>query len=386
MSQRRRLPLPPRIDAIATVDEIEDFAGEFARREGYAPELLSHWDPKPDFEQVISSWIPRSDPPVSLIRYVYSSYFDVDDRIRRRLNEDSTRGLLLTPSGTSSIALILTYFANIDVRRLNVITPSYFALEMLAKTFKMSVSYSSVIRNRGRYYLPPDFSVRKNAIVWLTLPIYGTSSYPASIEIAAFVDRIRDDAIVVIDESLAYPDRNSIQQIKTLDRVIRITTSHKALCINGEKVSIVSLPRHLLDRLNAWSECLAGGIGAAGLRALQFLSSHHFDEAVVQMRALVDTSLQRMKRVIGSESKCKLDAETDGHFIMLYWPHLPMALSRSRKFLRETISASGAVPIPASRNRHPEQYGFAFRVNLLRLDEAGLGGLKRLASELDQKR
>ena len=42
MQKGRQLPLPPLIEAIADVDELEEMAEEFERRDGYAPELLPH--------------------------------------------------------------------------------------------------------------------------------------------------------------------------------------------------------------------------------------------------------------------------------------------------------------------------------------------------------
>jgi len=108
MQKGRQLPLPPLIEAIADVDELEEMAEEFERRDGYAPELLSHWDPKPNFEHIISNWVPRQISDASIISYVYSSYLSIDAIVRNRISEGRERGLVLTQSGTTSIALVLT--------------------------------------------------------------------------------------------------------------------------------------------------------------------------------------------------------------------------------------------------------------------------------------
>jgi histidinol-phosphate/aromatic aminotransferase/cobyric acid decarboxylase-like protein len=265
------------------------------------------------------------------------------------------------------------------------LTPAYFVAQTLAANLGMSVSFSETIREQRQYFLPTDISIGPASAIWLTIPVYGTSSYIPSESIASFIDSLPENVIVIADESLAYPDRNSLAAVKSIDRVLRVASPHKALCINGEKISIVTVPMHLLNRLNTWSECFAGGIGASGLRAIQFLASDSFDRAIGRSRMLYRVLLDRMIRALGDRVTISLDKHTDGHFIMIYWPELPMALSRNRKFMKSVIYASAAVPIPASRNGHPEHYGFAFRVNLLRLDDAGLGALRRLADVLDQR-
>jgi histidinol-phosphate/aromatic aminotransferase/cobyric acid decarboxylase-like protein len=383
MRKGGRLPLPPRIDAITRLDDLEDLAEAFYLANGYVPELVSHWDPKPEFALEIEKWLVRETPPSSLIQYVYSSYLEIDDRIRRRLGEDNNRGVVLTQSGTTSIATVVTYLNNIGIKQLHIVTPAYFAVESLASSFGLQLSFPQIVRRDGRYGLPKKHSIESRNAIWLTFPIYGTSSYIPPLYVASFIDALPADTIVIVDESLAYPDRNSLSETKTIDRVIRIATPQKALCMNGEKVSLITLPKHLSDSFNAWSECLAGGIGASGQNALQFLASDAFDVAATRSRQLVRSTFERMRRVLGSRATISLDQECDGHFVMLYWPALKMSLSNNRSFMKEIMDSSGSLPIPASRNRHPDRSGFAFRVNLFRLDDAGLGGLKRLSDVLD---
>lgn len=383
MLNHRRLPVPSQIDAVTRLDEIEDLSARFERRHGFSPEAISHWDPKPDFEEQISSWLAEIPPAVSLVRYVYSSYLNLDETIRSRLREPQGRGFALTPSGTSSLATVLTYLANVGIKNLHIVTPSYFAVEAVAKILGLKVSFWQVERIGGRYRLPRNLKVASKSAVWLTLPVYGASSYIPNDEVAANIDVIREDAVVVVDESLAYPDKNDFRSIVTLDRVLRISTPHKALCVNGEKVSIISFPEHLSATFNSWNDCFAGGIGSSGLRALQFFLDEAYDRAVTRMREMTKASLLRMHSVLGNRGTESLDVETDGHFVMLYWPKLPMSASLNSKFMSEIVDVSGALPIPASRNRHLETDGFAFRINLMRLDAAGLGGLKRLVDELD---
>lgn len=384
MSVGWHLPLPPRIQAIASLDDLEELADAFKLDNGYYPELLSHWDPKPEFEAEIASWISRDEAPTSLVRYVYSSYLNIDNRIRKRLGEGAERGLLLTPSGTTSIATVMTYLASIGIHHLSVVTPAYFVVEALAASLRVPVSFSEIIRKNRGYRLPDKLATKGLGAIWLTFPVYGASCYFSPTDVGRFIDSLPDDVIVIIDESLAYPDRDSLAETRSFDRVIRITTPHKSLCLNGEKISVVTFPAHLTDSLNAISECFAGGIGASGMRALRFLGSDFFDRTVTCSRELSQTLLARMLRVLGNRSTVSSDEGTDGHFVMLYWPHIPMSQSRDAAFLKAIVYESGAVPMPAARNRHPEAYGFAFRVNLLRLDDAGLGGLKRLADALDR--
>jgi histidinol-phosphate/aromatic aminotransferase/cobyric acid decarboxylase-like protein len=384
MPRGLRLPLPPNIEAIGTLDDLEDLADEFTSHNGYQPELVSHWDPKPEFEAQIAGWVQGYNSSTSLARYVYSSYLPEDHRIQKRLNERPGRSYLLLPSGTTSMAVVITYLSSVGIHNLHIVRPAYFVAEVLAAQMRMAVSFVEVVRDGRQYSLPKGTVVPQASALLLTFPVYGTSCYVSPRIVASFIDTLPEAVIVIVDESLAYPDRDSLAEVTTIHRVIRIASPHKALCVNGEKVSIVTFPRHLWSGLHAWSECFAGGIGASGLRAKRFLTSDAFDSAVGSSRALCRDLLHRAIQVLQKHPRISVDEGVDGHFIMVYWPHLPMTYSRDRDFMKQIIDESGAVPIPASRNGHPERYGFAFRINLLRLDDAGLGGLSRLARVLDQ--
>ncbi|HVZ52922.1 MAG TPA: hypothetical protein VG986_13210, partial [Pseudolabrys sp.] len=146
MAERWQLPLPPRVEAIETVDKIEELAEEFERTNGYAPELISHWDPKVIFEQQILRWVRSSQAPTSIVNYVYSSYLDIDTRIQNRLREPPNRALLASPSGTTSLATVLTYLANISIDHIYVVTPAYFAVEAFGRTLKLNFSFHEVTR------------------------------------------------------------------------------------------------------------------------------------------------------------------------------------------------------------------------------------------------
>ncbi len=383
MPAARRLPLPPRIAAVSRLDWIEELADAFERENGFKPELLSHWDPKAIFETEISRWLSNQRPLGSLVPYVFSSYLLIDKKLRERLFLSNGRDLVMTGSGTTALATVMTYLANVEVECLHIVTPSYFAVEALARTFGIAVTFHHTRRVDGSYILPSLLHAACPTAVWLTSPVYGASAYVSADVMTSFVDKLPPTTIVVIDESLGYPDRTQINAMKSRDRVIRIATPHKALCVNGEKVSFIDIPVHLVDSFNTWSECLTGGIGASGLRALDFLLSEAFPVAVERSRALNGELLARLMRIVGHRPNVSFDKNTDGHFVMLYWPNLPMRLGRDSSFVKRITAASGASFIPASRNRHSSRMGFGFRVNLLRLDDAGLGALKRLADELD---
>lgn len=373
-------PRPTRIEALSRLDDLEAIADEFVKKAGYEPELLSHWDPKLEFQMEIEGWLTRGDINPSPVPYTYSSYLDLNTRaLKSKLHEDEGRRLIVTSSGTASIATIITFMRSLGVEAMHVVTPAYFAIEALCGNLGMSVSYTPVHRSAGRYHLPTLPDVATAAAVWLTMPIFGTSCYVDAAEVGGWIDTLPSDTMVIVDESLAYVDRGCLTATKSLDRVVRISTPNKALCINGEKASFVSAAASFIDGLNDWSECLAGGIGASGLHALRFFQSRAFDAAIVHSRKLQTASAARLDTVLLGLGAWERDKETDGHFVMLYWPSIPMARLHERDLLMRFMTETGASIIPASRNRHPDAYGLSFRVNLLRLDNAGLGALRRLA-------
>jgi len=166
MPKGQHLPAPPRIDAISRMDDLEAVAEEFAKRNGYSAELISHWDPKPKFEQQIAGWVPAPARSGSLVNYVYTSYLEFGERIRARICDTRDRGLTLTPSGTASIAIVVAYLKSVGITKIHVVTPAYFALEALTASFGISISYREIARRQRRYVLPTKCAVAHNSGVW----------------------------------------------------------------------------------------------------------------------------------------------------------------------------------------------------------------------------
>ena len=381
--RHNRIPAPPRVEAISKLNDLEALAEAFAAKHGCQPELPSHWNPKPTFAAKIEGWVTRPTRSASLVDYVYSSDVVLDDRVRERLHEPGDRGILLTPSGTTSVVNVCAYLKNVGIKRLIVQTPAYFTVGAIAEVFGITVTYTDPRRAGGRYFLPTSFGAPAvNTAIWLTFPIYGASVYFEQNDIAATIDGLPEEIIVVVDESLAFPDRQCLRLTASLDRVVRICTPHKALCLNGEKVSFVTAPSHLLENMDAWSDCFAGGIGAGGIRSLAFLADDAFDRACSDARSLSTKQLEKICKMASTYPKVVLDCGIDGYFAMLYWPHLPSSVGEDYQFLAKILDSSHALPIPSTRNHHPAACGFCFRVNLFRLDEAGLGAVDRLMQSI----
>ena len=385
MSGSLFIPGPPAIEAIDRLTDLENLADEFEAARGYQPELISHWDPKPEFRRKLEGLVAtESESDESPVDYVYSGYLQLG-ALLDRLGERTDRGALLTPSGTTSIVNAIAYLKNVGCKHLHIISPSYFAVEAGAGAFGISTSFSEVKRVDRAYELPPLPHLAEDSAVWLTFPIYGTSCYLNPRSVATFIDSLPNSVVVIVDEGLAFLDRPSLIHVESLDRVIRISTPSKPICINGEKFSVVTFPKHLTDSLDAWSECFSGGIGAAGMRSMRLFQSDHYETVVKSVRTMLSERRSKLSKLLATHATVSIDRETDGHFVTSYWPELSMELADDISFIKSLIDESGAVPMPSSRNRHPRHYGFAFRVNLLRLDDAGLGGFARLADSLDRR-
>ena len=223
-----KLPSPPAIEAISRLADLENLAAHFQQLRGYAPESISHWDPKPEFRDHIESAALQDTHQIgSLVEYVYSGYVDVDPRIRQRLRESSDRSLLLTPSGTTSIANVLAYLKNIGCEHLHIVAPSYFAVEAVAKTLDIKLSFSEVSRHNGEYFLPNLTGLPFGSAVWFTFPVYAASCDIQLAQIAKHIDSLPENSIVVVDEGLAFSDRPSLSATRTNFRIIRIATPHR---------------------------------------------------------------------------------------------------------------------------------------------------------------
>jgi histidinol-phosphate/aromatic aminotransferase/cobyric acid decarboxylase-like protein len=380
------LSIAPPIEALEWLTALRKLRTEFGEIYGFEPENLSHWNPKAQFRDELNALVapPRSSP--SFTEYVYTTDLDHHQEVLDRLHEPGGRSCLFTPSGTTSIGNVVAYLRNIGVTSVGAVRPYYFAFEEFAQFCGLVVQPFTVVRDpSGQYHLPSAKAVMDSGCtaVWLTSPVYGTSVYYDDAELRDWLaDLAAGGMIVIVDESLAHVDRATIASTSDLDRYFAIYVPHKALSLNGFRFSAMTFPAHLSDSFDQWSDLFSGGLPSDSMAALRHFCSPDYATAVGVARAQQDRQADKLRKLAGGIEGVDLDPTADGHFQHVYVRDVPAALQTDMTFLKGIFFAAGASFIPAARFGHPLQSGFCFRVNLLRLDDAAMGGLYRVLKEL----
>ncbi|HEX4693568.1 hypothetical protein [Sphingomonas sp.] len=381
---RSALPPAPPIASLEWLALLSDIRQRFADRFGYKPDNLSYWNPKPLLGAEVERRITPPRVPGSLTEYTYTSDLDLHADIPRILGEPPGRSCLFTPSGTTSIANVVAYLRNAGVGTIAAVQPHYFAFSEFARFCGVGIASFDVERGADGYHLPsaPQVIASGAGAAWISNPVYGTSVYYDEDELREWLAAVTDSGIiVVVDESLAYADRAVTAVATDASLLIGIYVPHKALSLNGFRFSAVTFPEQLHASLEQWSDLFSGGLSAGNLDAIRHFSNPTFGRDMAIARAIQGELGGRMEMVVSEFSFVEHDRAADGHFRQLYFPALDASWQYNRDFLERLIFATGASFIPSARFSHPASSNFCFRINLFRLDDAGVGALHRLMRE-----
>lgn len=382
--KRRRRTSPPEISALTQYERLRQLWVRYEKLKGFRPDNISYWNAKAEFADQLMSLAPPLPTPRQLIDYVYPwDLEDLQERALAKLGAPQGVSCILTPSGTTAILNALMHLKGCGRKRVLAVRPYYFTVEEVARVLGLEFVGIDPTRADGAWTWPSASAIEREAadIVWLTSPIYCASVYPSPIEVRVWLEQVRrTDAALVLDESLAFPDRSFIPL--TDAEAITISVPHKALSVNGSRIGIVTFPSRNLDIFEQWSDVFAGGVGPSAVQALRQFCSPSFDAAVQGARSLVNDRRGRLRDLVSATPFLHLDEETDGHLVMAYVPRLSSGLEQDENFLWGLIQESCTAFVPGSCFGYPATTGFSIRINLLRLDAGGLGGAARLFAAL----
>ena len=380
-----QLPAPDAILAIEYLREIAAVRTRFEKTFGFALDNLSHWNPKPGLGNQLESFVQQMGGVSDLSTYVYPYDLSSHDQALQKIEGLKDRACVFTPSGTTSIVNAIAYCANSSISNIAIVRPSYFAVEELCRSFDISTHFFDLKRNGRTYSLPKtdDLIASGSQAVWITSPVYCAGVFFEELEITSWINELSEHGVTIfIDESFAPPDRSIVRMLDDSSRVIAIYVPHKSLSLNGFRVSLLTFPKHLEDPFNQWSDAFAGGLPISALEALQHFLSPAFKSAEERFKNLVDRIEEQFLKLIEKFPSTELDHRAFGHLRQVYFTDLDAALQSDMAFLEEVFFDCACGFIPAHRFGFPLETGFSFRVNLLRLDEGGFGGLYRILDKL----
>lgn len=368
------------LEILASIQQIEK---DFCTENGFQLENVSYWNPKPFFTNLIGSMPLDAPNPNCLTNYVYTSNITHHSNFIDKAEGKEDRTCLFTGSGTASIANVVAYLKNSEVKQVGILQPSYFSFVELCE-FSDILTTSIDLNRFNDFKLPPMQELKKNGIdcIFLTNPIYGAGVYLRK-RLSSWIDEAgREGLTVVVDESLALANEGIVRSLEESGNVIAIYVPHKALCLNGFRFSAVTYPNYLAKYFEQWSDLFDGGLSYSNTQAISHFCSEKFDNLESQVNVILERQGHLFKKIIDAFPKAEFDKSAAGHFRQVYLPNLSGELQMDSIFLRNIFYEAAASFIPSTRFGYSSKSNFSFRVNLFRLDEASAGGLHRLVRSL----
>jgi aspartate/methionine/tyrosine aminotransferase len=361
----------PRLPEKTLIEAIDTLASRWRDRHGREPVHVSHWNPSDAFANSLRGRLPaRLDPCAALavhdpVPYRHSHALPDMAAVLGKLGVDSGHaGALIAENGTTCIAAVANWLKLNGVAEVTLLAPYYFTTPHNLRRLGIAVREVPCKHGADGYRLP-DLDLRRGQALWLTNPIYSTGVY-APERSCESLRRLADAGVLIVaDEAMALRPTALARELGGHRNFVGIYTPHKSICMNGIKFSaIVSHPCHQ-PVFADWAEVLSGALSLAAVAAVEHFLDPGFDDYRAVFLAL---TREARRWHDGLVERCggaiALDAQSEGHFLMVYVPALPARIGDDIGFLSEVLERTGCTLVPGTRSGFDARRGFCFRVNL----------------------
>lgn len=361
------------IQELLMLDEIEEAEDQYKRAYGHMPFSLSTWNPS-DYYRNTYLFNQVALPSYSdFIDYIYS--YELDTQLlkscSRHLTGLENATITITNSGTASITLVTSVLSALGLKRILVISPTYFSVLYSSRQMGFELKELHMIRQQGGYWLPQKEILRvmnEVDVLWLTNPTYNTSVYMEENDQRFLLDYVLPNKYLVADECFCRKGRELSRKFVGQPHFIGIYDPMKQFLINGVKFSAIVHPAELQDVFEQWSDVVCGSLASSTVQAMAFFISQESD-TLLQAIQQADQAIQKQVRAIISEfPHAALDRWVDGHMMMCCVPKLNANYMSTLEHFRTFQISTDASIIPGTRFHFPNSYGFSFRINLARFD------------------
>ena len=347
------------------VEDIEQLEVFYRSKYGSTPINLSNWDPSKEFKAKANEvlFVPDDSDPIS---YVFSFSIDAPNReaLVAKLGGGSNNGCLVTPAGSVSIQCSVNLLYHLGIKRILLISPSYFSVRFSCQVFGIKVDEVRLGREKQTFSFDGDFSgIDAETAVWITNPIYCTSVYYSSEFLNAVQSLLDKGRWVCCDENLCVNGRELLRLWGKYDTFIGLYSPHKSICVNGKKFSATVFPKKYQAFMDRWADILYGCLSVSCQSAVHHFLSGNYS---VYSDFVRKQNLQTKKYVLDlcDISNVQYDASSEGYLMTVYFPHIPSTKGNETLFLKKLLLNTGITCIPGSRNHFPKDCGFSFRINL----------------------
>lgn len=222
------------------------------------------------------------------------------------------------------------------------------------------------------FKIPTEKIFKKNYdAVWLTSPIFCTSTYFSSSEKMKLKSILDRNIFLICDESLSIHTctlRNVLPNCKNL---MTIHSPHKVISTNAIKFSCVLCHSSLEAFFDQWNDLFCGGLPLSSLAAIRhFLSPNYLK--CLEIHIKYTNSIKRhIIELLHNYNPQIHYSHTIGQYMTVFCPMVSFEESKKIDFIKELIINTHVSLLPGYLEGFYEELGFCFRINLT-LDKTSL--------------
>lgn len=366
------------------LQDIKSIQNEYVSNYGHMPLNVSDWNPSNEFKLKIQH-ISEMKNCFNPIDYVFSYTFDQSshNNILKKLGYDNSlndRAILITPNGSSSIRNVLHWLKENQYKKLLTISPTYFTVFCGCNDYDIECREIFLYRDNHSFLVHENElfdNVNQVDAIWITSPIYCTSTYFKNEMICNFVKILEMGKVIVADESLCTSGHELIRKLGKYKNFIGIYSPHKSVCINGNKFSVITYAKEEDLLFNDWVVALSGNLLVSNGIAVNHFLSNDFEKYSKAFNHEIHVNFTKLKELL-EELNVDYDCNANGYLVTLYFHNISGNKGYNYSFLKELIFSTGTTMIPGIRNHFGNDLDFCFRINLCCLNTNMYHSLKRL--------
>lgn len=355
--------------------------------------FLSDWDPGSDYINKLKKIIylqPFNSKDENIYKYknisCISDHLHIKNLLLRKVvisnkNNINELDLLATPDGTSSMQLLFYMMSINHVKKLCIVSPSYYLVETYCKIY--NIKYDLIWLNESNNFLIPINDIIKNNYdaVWITSPLFGTSIGFNIPNINRIQFLINQSLYCFFDESMYDYRHELIQHLSLSQKSFFIYSPHKAISINnGLKFSIVISTKESIKNLQSFHYfCPSIIFDYKHNIGINHFLHVNYDLCWNMYKTYFEANLVQIKKFISNNDNIKL--------LQASYPHshtgyvtiiITKPIINIYNVIEKIIKYSGYAIIPSDEHYYGVTSYFSFRVNVLLNKDVILDGLTRI--------
>jgi len=349
--------------------------------------FISDWDiereESKEFNNVLAAVYNKAGENSFKYNYSYEQ-FAIKEQIIGYANKRYSLPILqtelsITPSSTISIFLILSGLKELGIKRILVITPTYFSVHDSLKKNNLNLFYFH-LRDNKISFTELERVIKEQFIecIILTDPLY-SSGIEFSTEDYLALTKIcqQNDIYFIVDYSLGglYWDSDKdlifnsskIAILKTNKKYAYIDSLPKRLLLNGIKFSLVIGDENIIDQIDLLAEYVYGGLSSAQCYLIKEL--YTFDNELLISRMCQD-NLKNIKENFNLVQSALLGTDfiisqtNSGFFSMINHKYLKLSEINTRNFAISMLQDKNILCLTKDRFSYYGSSNFGFRINL----------------------